>query len=88
MSKLSAQRAKAAEELLAEVERVGGVFVERKGGFSSLSLTRDGVCRASVTFMGMGHTVTTKGANAREALTRAYEFHKMRVDGFNNDGRW
>lgn len=88
MSKLSAQRAKAAEELLAEVERVGGLYVERKGGFSYLSLTRDGVCRASVSFMGLGHTVTTRGATAREALTKAYEFHKMKVDGFNDNGRW
>jgi hypothetical protein len=88
MSKLSAQRAKAAEALLEEVERVGGLYAERRGGFTYVSLTRDGVCRSSVTFMGMGHTVTTKGDTPREALTRAYEFHKMKVDGFNDAGRY
>lgn len=88
MSKLSAQRAKAAEALLDEVERVGHVVAERRAGLSYVSLSREGYCKASVVFYGIGHTVTTKGATAREALSNAYTFHKMKVDGFNNDGRY
>lgn len=88
MSKLSAQRAKAAEALLAHVEETGGVVRARTAGFTYVTLNRDGFCRATVTFQGMGHTVTTKGATAREALSNAYAFHKMKVDGFNNDGRY
>lgn len=88
MSKVSQRRARAAETLLAEVER-DGVFVgERRAGFSRLSLTRDGRCRASVTFTGMVFSVTTHGANARDALTKAYVFHKLKVDGFNDAGRY
>lgn len=88
MSKKSEARAKAADALLAEVERTGHVVAERRAGFSYISLTRDGYCRASVLFAGMGNTVTTRGATAREALTRAYVFHKMKVDGLNDEGTY
>lgn len=88
MSRKSEARAKAAEALLADVERAGHVVAERRAGLSYVSLTRDGYCRASVTFAGMGSTITTNGATAREALTRAYAFHKMKVDGLNDEGSY
>jgi len=88
MSKQSEARAKAAEKLLAEVEQRGHVVAERRAGFSYISLASDGYCRASVTFAAMGHTITTSGATAREALTKAYVFHKIKADGFNNSGSY
>lgn len=88
MSKRSEARAKGAEALLAEVERMGQVCASRKGGFSQISLSADGYCRASVTFAGMGNSVTIRGTDARDALTKAYVFHKMHVDGFNDAGRY
>jgi hypothetical protein len=88
MSRRSQDRAKAAETLLAEVEERGHVVAERRAGFSYLSLTRDGYCRASVTFAGMGVTCTTSGTTAREALAKAYAFHKMKVDGLHDAGTY
>ena len=88
MSKRSAARAKGAEALLAEVDRMGQVCATRKGGFSQISLSREGYCRASVTFQGMGHSITVRGADARDALRKAYVFHRMHVDGFNDEGRY
>lgn len=88
MSGKPEQRARAAEALLAEVEQRGQVTAARRAGFSWVSLTRGGYCRASVTCAGMGFTVTTEGATARDALTKAYEFHKMKVTGFNDAGRY
>ena len=86
MSKRSEAHAKAAEKLLAEVR--GHVVAERRAGFSYISLASDGYCRASVTFAAMDYTVTTSGATAREALTKAYVFHKVKVDGFNDSGSY
>ena len=88
MSKKADQRAAAAERLLAYVEETGGVVRWRGAGFTYLTLNREGFCRSTVTFHGMGHTVTTEGETAREALTKAYEFHKMKVTGFNDAGRY
>jgi hypothetical protein len=88
MSKRADQRAAAAERLLACVDEQGDIVRARAAGFTYVTLTRDGFCRATVTFLGTGHTVTTKGDTAREALTRAYEFHKMKVTGFNDAGRY
>ncbi len=87
MSKVSAKRAKDAEALIAEAEERGAAN-GRRAGFSYVTLTRDGYCRTDVTFMGMGNSVSTKGADAREALTKAYVFHKMKVDGFNDAGTY
>lgn len=88
MSKKSQARAVAAEKLLADVERLGRVYAERRAGFAYVSITRDGYCRTSITFAGMGVTTTTTGDTAREALVRAYAFHKVKVDGLNDAGRY
>jgi len=87
MSKVSAKRARDAEALLAEVEERGSTQ-GRRAGFSYVTLTRDGFCRSSVTFMGMGNSVSTRGDTARDALVKAYEFHKIKVDGFNDAGTY
>ena len=87
MSKVSAKRAKDAEALIAEAE-ARGTAQGRRAGFTYVTLTSDGYCRSSVTFMGMGNSVSTRGENAREALAKAYVFHKIKVDGLNNDGRY
>jgi hypothetical protein len=91
MSKVSkqiaARRAVDAEAFIAEVNEKGGAM-GRRAGFTTVSLTRDGICRSTVVFMGMGQSVTTRGVDAREALTKAYEFHDMKVDGFHVAGRW
>lgn len=76
------RRARDAERLLKEVEERGSVE-GRRAGFTLVTLTRDGYCRATVVFHGMGHAITTQGDTAREALTKAYAFHKMGVEGFN-----
>jgi hypothetical protein len=88
MSKKADQRAAAAERLLTYVDEHGDLVRARAAGFTYVTLTRDGFCRSTVTFLGTGHTVTTKGDTPREALTRAYEFHKMKVTGFNDAGRY
>ncbi len=76
------RRARDAERLLEEVEQKGSVE-GRRAGFTLVTVTRDGYCRATVVFHGMGHAITTRGDTAREALTKAYAFHKMGVEGFN-----
>jgi hypothetical protein len=76
------RRARDAERLLKEVEERGSVE-GRRAGFTLVTLTRDGYCRATVVFHGMGHAITTQGDTAREALVKAYAFHRMGVEGFN-----
>lgn len=81
------RRAKAAEKLLADVEAKGTVS-GRYAGFSTVTLTKDGYCRSTILFYGTAHSITTRGATPREALTHAFVFHKMAVAGFNPDGRY
>ena len=85
--RIADKRAADAEAFIAEVNEQGGAM-GRRAGFSTVTLTRDGICRSTVMFMGLGNSVTTRGADAREALTKAFEFHKMHVTGFNDAGRW
>lgn len=73
--------------LLKEVEERGAVD-GRRAGFTRVTLTNDGYCRSTIMFHGTGHAVTTSGSTPREALTKAYEFHKMKVDGFNPNGKY